>query len=136
VPGDFSRLRVAAPEDGLLLHTNHLLHAQPGVTDVSLWAMPDSAVRLQRARAIAGAGDRSRAALTAMLSDHADWPRSICAHPDEHQPKLDQTATVASVVMDLGERRLWLADGQPCQTQYRELDYGTFLAPRHALSTG
>jgi len=93
-------------------------------------------VRLQRARAIAGAGDRSRAALTAMLSDHADWPRSICAHPDEHQPKLDQTATVASVVMDLGERRLWLADGQPCQTQYRELDYGTFLAPRHALSTG
>jgi len=136
VPGDFSRLRVAAPEDGLLLHTNHLLHAQPGVTDVSLWAMPDSAVRLQRARAIAGAGDRSRAALTAMLSDHADWPRSICAHPDEHRPKLDQTATVASVVMDLRERRLWLADGQPCQTPYRELDYGTFLAPRHALSTG
>jgi len=49
-PGDFSRLRVSGPEDGLLLHTNHLLQTQPGVTDVSLWAMPDSAVRLQRAR--------------------------------------------------------------------------------------
>ena len=129
-PGDFSRLRVTEPEDGLLLHTNHLLHAQPGVTDVSLWAMPDSAVRLQRARAVVGESGRSRAALTAMLSDHADRPWSICAHPDERQPKLDQAATVASVVMDLGERRLWLADGQPCQTPYRELDYGAFLMAR------
>lgn len=127
-PGDFSRLRVSAPKDGLLLHTNHLLHTQPGVTDVSLWAMPDSAVRLQRARFLAAESDRSRAALTAMLSDHADWPWSICAHGDERQPRLDRAATVASAVMDLGERRLWLADGQPCRTPYRELDYGTFLA--------
>jgi isopenicillin-N N-acyltransferase-like protein len=134
-PGDFSRLRVAAPEDGLLLHTNHLLHAQPGVTDVSLWAMPDSAVRLQRARAIVREKGRSRAALTAMLSDHADRPSSICSHPDDRQPKLDQAATVASVIMDLGERRMWLADGQPCRAPYRELDYGAFLAARPETSS-
>jgi isopenicillin-N N-acyltransferase-like protein len=127
-PGDFSRLSVSGPEDGLLLHTNHLLHAQPGVTDISLWAMPDSAMRLQRARSLVGESDRSREALTAMLSDHADRPWSICAHPDERQPMLEQAATVASAVMDLSERRLWLADGQPCRTPYRELDYGAFLA--------
>jgi isopenicillin-N N-acyltransferase-like protein len=127
-PGDFSRLSVSGPEDGLLLHTNHLLHAQPGVTDVSLWAMPDSAVRLQRARSLVGESDRSREALTAMLSDHADRPGSICAHPDERQPMLEQAATVASAVMDLNERRLWLADGQPCRMPYRELDYSAFLA--------
>jgi isopenicillin-N N-acyltransferase-like protein len=127
-PGDFSRLSVSGPEEGLLLHTNHLLRAQPGVTDVSLWAMPDSAVRQQRAHALVGECDRSRAALTAMLSDHADRPWSICAHPDERQPRLEQAATVASAVMDLSERRLWLADGQPCRTPYRELDYGAFLA--------
>ena len=92
--------------------------------------MPDSAVRLQRAHAVVRESGRSRAALTAMLSDHADRPSSICSHPDERQPKLDQAATVASVVMDLGERRLWLADGQPCHTPYRELDYGAFLAAR------
>ena len=135
-PGDFGRLRVSAPEDGLLLHTNHLLHAQPGVTDLSLWAMPDSAVRLQRARAVVRESGRSRAALTAMLSDHADWPSGICAHPDEGQPRLDQSATVASVVMDLGERRMWLADGQPCRAPYRELDYGAFLAPRPDTDPG
>jgi isopenicillin-N N-acyltransferase like protein len=126
-PGDFRRLKVTGPEDGLLLHTNHLLHTQRGVTDVSLWAMPDSAVRLQRAHAVIGEGDRSRAALTAMLCDHADRPWSICAHADARQPRLDQAATVASAVMDLGARRLWLADGQPCQMPYRELDYGAFL---------
>jgi isopenicillin-N N-acyltransferase-like protein len=98
--------------------------------------MPDSAVRLQRARALVGESDRSRAALTAMLSDHVDQPSSICAHADEREPRLEQAATVASVVMDLGERRLWLADGQPCQTPYRELDYGAFLAPGRSLSTG
>jgi isopenicillin-N N-acyltransferase like protein len=130
VPGDFTRLRVSEPENGVLLHTNHLLHAQPGVTDVSLWAMPDSAVRLQRARAVARESGRSRAALTAMLSDHADRPWSICAHPDGRLPRLDQAATVASAVMDLAERRLWLADGPPCTTAYREIDYSTFLAPR------
>jgi isopenicillin-N N-acyltransferase-like protein len=65
-----------------------------------------------------------------MLSDHADRPGSICTHPDERQPRLDRSATVASVVMDLGERRMWLADGQPCRTPYRELDYSAFLAGR------
>ena len=129
-PGDFTRLTVTGPEDGLLLHTNHLLHARPGVTDVSLWAMPDSAVRLQRAHAVVRETGRSHAALTAMLSDHADRPGSICTHPDERQPRLDRSATVASVVMDLGERRMWLADGQPCRTPYRELDYSTLLAGR------
>jgi isopenicillin-N N-acyltransferase like protein len=130
VPGDFTGLSVTEPEDGLLLHTNHLLHTQPGVTDVSLWAMPDSAVRLQRARAIVRDSDRSLEALTAMLSDHADWPWSICTHPDGRQPRLEESATVASAVMDLGKRRLWLADGQPCKTPYRDLDYSTLLAPR------
>jgi isopenicillin-N N-acyltransferase like protein len=130
VPGDFTRLSVYDPEDGLLLHTNHLLHPQSGVTDISLWAMPDSAVRLQRARAVARESGRSRAALTAMLSDHADLPWSICAHADARQPRPEQAATVASAVMDLAERRLWLADGPPCRTPYREIDYSDLLAPR------
>jgi hypothetical protein len=39
----------------------------------------------------------------------------------------DQGATVASVLMDLSDRRIWLADGHPCRTPYRELDVGTLL---------
>ena len=35
----------------------------------------------------------------------------------------DQGATVASVLMDLDEKRMWVADGNPCTNPYRELDY-------------
>jgi isopenicillin-N N-acyltransferase-like protein len=35
---------------------------------------------------------------------------------------------VASVLMDLNARKLWLADGPPCTTPYRELDYADLLA--------
>jgi len=41
------------------------------------------------------------------------------------QPEL---ATVASVLMDLGTRQMYLADGNPCTAPYRQLDYGEFLA--------
>jgi isopenicillin-N N-acyltransferase-like protein len=40
----------------------------------------------------------------------------------------DQGATVASVLMDLGTRQMYLADGNPCTAPYRQLDYGEFLA--------
>ena len=50
-PGDFTRLYPRFPEDGVLLHTNHFLAPRIDPVDLSLWAMPDSAVRLQRLRA-------------------------------------------------------------------------------------
>jgi len=133
-PGDFSRLSVLLPTDGLLLHTNHMLAPPPGVRDLSLWSAPDSAVRLARARVVLGQNAQlSPESLMAMLSDHADHPFGICAHADKRAPLLDRGATVASIVMDLDERRLWLADGQPCRTPYRQLDYGQFLAEQGGL---
>ncbi len=51
-PGDFTRLYPLFPEDGVLLHTNHFLAPRIDPVDLSLWAMPDSAVRLQRLRAV------------------------------------------------------------------------------------
>jgi hypothetical protein len=35
---------------------------------------------------------------------------------------VDQYATIASLVMDLTERRMWLASGTPCAAPYLELD--------------
>lgn len=129
-PGDFSRLSILLPIGGVLLHTNHMLAVQQGVRDLALWAAPDSVVRLEQARAFVERDVKlSPPELMAILSDHADYPFGICAHADERQPLLDQGATVASIIMDLNDRRLWLADGQPCRTPYRELDYGEFLRP-------
>jgi len=50
-PGDFTRLCPQFPDQGLFLHTNYFLSPRLHLVGVSLWAMPSSAVRLQRLRA-------------------------------------------------------------------------------------
>jgi isopenicillin-N N-acyltransferase-like protein len=130
-PGDFTRVYPLFPDQGLLLHTNHFLSPRLHPVDVSLWAMPSSAVRLQRLRA----GAQTCATLDdfrALLADHADYPHSICSHPDPADHPLEQGATIASVLMDLTARRVWLAAGNPCQIPYAELDVGWLGAPAPA----
>ena len=131
-PGDFTRLYPRFPDQGLLLHTNHFLSPLHPV-DVSLWAMPDSAVRLQRLRA-AASPTATLEEFRALLADHADYPHSICSHPDPDDHPLEQGATIASVLMDPDARRLWLAAGNPCQTPYTELDLGWLPAPAQAAA--
>jgi isopenicillin-N N-acyltransferase like protein len=121
-PGDFTRLYPLFPEDGVLLHTNHFLAPRIDPVDLSLWAMPDSAVRLQRLRAAMTAKPPTLDDFRAVLADHADYPNSICAHPDPADHPREQGATIASVLMDLNARHLWLAAGHPCQEPYELLD--------------
>ena len=136
-PGDFSRLYLSYPDEGVVLHTNHFLAGSLPVRDVSLWAMADSPFRLERLRTIIGsAAGVSMDDLAALLSDHANYPSGICCHPDPRLGRLDQSATVASVLMDLDERTMWVADGRPCTAEYRRLDYGSFLSKRSPLRDG
>ena len=116
-PGDFTRLYPLLPEAGVLLHTNHFLAPRIHPLDLSLWAMPSSAVRLQRLHAALTSRDALPAldGLRSLLRDHADHPFGICAHPDPRAHRYDQGATIASVVMDLTARQLWYTHGNPCQ---------------------
>jgi isopenicillin-N N-acyltransferase-like protein len=129
-PGDFSALHLLFPTDGVLLHTNHFLARTFDRTDVSLWVMPDSPFRLERlGSAVARAdGKLSIDDFRSFLADHANHPSGICCHPDARMDVYDQGATVASVLMDLNEKRMWVADGHPCTNPYRALDYADFLA--------
>ena len=137
-PGDFSRLFLLFPEDGVLLHTNHFRSPAFDAKDVSLWVMPDSPFRLERLRtAVSTAGPGLRLdTFRTVLADHANYPSGICCHPDARMPGYDQGATVASVLMDLDDRRLWLADGHPCSAPYRLLDYGDFLSKPSPVREG
>lgn len=130
-PGDYSRLYFLYPgsDDGIILHTNHFLADRFAGRDVSVWVMPDSPVRLQRLRAgVHAARDHSLATFRSLLSDHANYPSGVCCHPDPRMAPADQGMTVTSVLMDLDAQRMWIADGNPCATPYRELDYSGFLA--------
>jgi isopenicillin-N N-acyltransferase-like protein len=129
-PGDFSHLFLDYPYEGVALHTNHFLSRSFDGRDVSLWVMPDSPIRLERLTAAVRRARRDGLSLDTfreVLGDHANYPSGICCHPDARMDRHDRGATVASVLMDLTERRIWLADGHPCTTPYRELDVGALL---------
>jgi isopenicillin-N N-acyltransferase like protein len=135
-PGDYSRLFLLFPTDGLLLHTNHFVARPFDRRDVGLWLMPDSPFRLERLRSmLEGRRGFQLGHFQDALTDHADHPYGLCCHPDVRVDPHDQGATVASVIADVDTKTLWLADGHPCSTPYRQLDYAGFLqakAPAHA----
>jgi isopenicillin-N N-acyltransferase-like protein len=137
VPGDFSALHLTFPSDGVLLHTNHFVSPAFDGTDVSLWLMPDSPFRLERiAAAVRAANDPLRLEdFAGFLADHANHPSGVCCHPDPRSDVLDQGTTVASVLMDLDAKRMWIADGHPCTAPYRELDYAEHLSKPSPVRT-
>ena len=128
-PGDFSRVCLQHPDDGICIHTNHFTDQTFNLKDVVLWDGPDSVFRYQRLRQLI---KKTNGALTVedvegFFSDHINHPSGICTHPDPRLELADQYATVASLIMDLAENKLWVADGFPCNTPYRALDYSDFL---------
>lgn len=136
-PGDFSRLFLQFGSDGVLLHTNHFVSPAFDAKDVGLWVMPDSPFRLERLRSkVSGSGSKLAIGdFQAFLADHANHPSGVCCHPDLRMEALDRGATVASVLMDLTARRLWVADGHPCTSPYREIDYSSFLSKPSPVRT-
>lgn len=127
-PGDSACLTVAIPSGGRILHTNHFVSPRFPHRDSGLALMPDSPLRLQRLEAQLGTGASiTRADIERALRDHAGHPWGLCAHPDVTQVPAHQEGTILSVVMDLTERRMWLADGNPCGVPYRELDTAVVL---------
>lgn len=133
-PGDFSRLFLLFPENGVVLHANHFTSPAFDGKDVGLWVMPDSPFRLARLQRLTGASPAlSARSFREAFGDHSNFPLAICCHPDERDDEVDRGATVASVVMDLETQTMWLADGNPCERSYRELDYADFLAKPSGL---
>jgi isopenicillin-N N-acyltransferase-like protein len=127
--GDYRGVFPLLPEHGVLLHTNHFLSPRVGDADVSAWAMPSSLVRLCRLQSFRdeNEGRVSQLQIEELLQDHAGHPSSICSHPDLTEAPEERGATVASLIMDLDESTMSLADGNPCETGYRTISYREFM---------
>lgn len=127
LPGDHSRLRLLEPEAGVVAHANHFTTG--GVRDVGLWWMPDSPFRLMRVKALLAArqGPVTVPLLQSVFADHANHPVGICAHADPREKPTEQGETTVSLIMDLDEQVMWLADGTPCSAPYRRLEYAGFF---------
>jgi isopenicillin-N N-acyltransferase like protein len=107
-------------EDGVLLHTNHFIAPLPGADDVLRRDYPDSGLRLDeleaRLRADRSPIDAER--IKDALRSHEIGPVAICCHDAENPAHDERLATLASVVMDLGEGRVEITDGAPCMADY------------------
>jgi len=63
-------------------------------------------------------GQISRASIQALLSDHVNFPESICNHVSLDDYPLDRQQTIAALVMDLTNLTMEVAWGTPCCSEY------------------
>jgi isopenicillin-N N-acyltransferase like protein len=128
-PGDAHGVTPQLPENGALVHTNHFIDAPGHGTELAAYAMADSYVRLQRVQTSIrdAAQPATVTTLHEAMCDHADYPASVCCHPDPREDDAEQWATVMAVVMDLDERTLHLSEGNPCTSPATPLTFGDLL---------
>jgi isopenicillin-N N-acyltransferase-like protein len=125
-PGDYSRVFTEFPGDGTYVHTNHFVCPGFNLKDVELWDGPGSLFRHHRILKSLNQqrGACTMATLQEMLADHFNFPTAVCAHLDPRLPRVEQYASIFSLIMDLNSGTMWLADGNPCQTAFHQLDTG------------
>jgi isopenicillin-N N-acyltransferase-like protein len=118
------RVFVVHPEGGILEHSNHFRSpaAVAAVQDLGIERYPDTLYRDRRLRLRleAHAPNIGVEHFQEALRDHYGLPCAICRHlpPDAGESTI---VTVASVVMDLAARRMWVAPGPVCENAYTDV---------------
>lgn len=112
------------PQQGA--HTNHFLVLPRRGTDIMATDSPTTHERLSVVRA---------QPLLDALRDHGGHPRGVCRHTDRNDAWIDQTTTIASVVMNLKARRLHVAAGPPCSHEHEEINLPTRTASDRLATT-
>ena len=118
------------PEGGIITHSNHFVDPRHG---------PSQMERLSPSTLIRGARLRRQLArhqgkldlelIREALSDHCSHPQGLCRHSDPAQPPVRQTMTLASVVLDLDDHVMWIAEGTPCDTSFSPVALDPSRAP-------
>ncbi len=108
------------PDDGILTHANHFQSPMLRFRDTGKSTLPDTVFRSQRLRRLLAArrGRLNVETIREALCDHFSHPDSICRHPDEQYPRIDQWQTLASIILDLTELTLRYTDGPTCAGPY------------------
>jgi isopenicillin-N N-acyltransferase-like protein len=125
-PGGEPQLhRLLHDDRGVLLHTNHFVSPDFDAVDYTDMVAPSTTrFRLDRVAALADAAPdpNDMSVFAAALCDHDNDPDSVCRHPDPTLPAPEQSMTVASVLIDLTDRRVQLSDGPPCDGGFQDVD--------------
>ena len=118
--GDRILARTEEKGNGFIAHANHF--TLPGMTDFDREEdLLNSRLRQTRVETLIERewGGLNPCRLRALMSDHANFPRSVCKH---HSPESDlDYGTIGSVVIDITDRALWACSGNPCRGEWREV---------------
>ena len=109
-----------ANQDGVLTHTNHCLHPELNPVKEEYSNLMQSCSRQRRVDALLGHMEQpfTLEELCKVMSDHDDYPTSICRHPND-EPTTGYCRSVFSVIMEVDEGRMHVSRGNPCQTPYQ-----------------
>jgi len=122
--GELVDVEIAAPhgtavlpdDNGAVAHTNNILDPKLQPFDQYKVQLPDSAPRCERAQHFTATHAKvSVADVQQFLSDHANYPHSVCRHHDGTPQSIE---TVASIVMEPTHGRLHVSWGNPCENAY------------------
>jgi isopenicillin-N N-acyltransferase like protein len=115
------RFAVLSSEDGSIVHTNHYLHPTMQVIESEPDELVATRVRYFRAQRMLRLVEcHSTDSIKLILRDHVNFPDSICNHAENDINPLDREKTITSLIMDLTERKLYAAWGNPCENEYHE----------------
>lgn len=113
---------IIAPEDHILVHSNHYLTERFKGHDLAGLMVPDSFGRVERIRALIKEqyGKITPEIMMAMLCDHDGHPCSICRHADTNLPMEAASETLSAYVMVPETGTMYIAWGNPCQYEFEE----------------
>jgi isopenicillin-N N-acyltransferase-like protein len=122
-----NEFQILQPEDDILVHSNHYLADKFKQVDgayTTFRDFPDTFLRVARIRKLMKKhyGDITPKVMMEILSDHNNYPNSICRHPDTDFPAALVSKTLGSVIMVPEDRKMFIASGNPCQSEY--VEYG------------
>ena len=104
---------------GVLVHTNHCVHPELEHINELFPQLIQSVPRMSRAESLLG--DRGDPVgvehVKSLLSDHVDYPTSICRHENDN-PGDGHWTSVVSMIVEPSEGRMHLSRGNPCSNPY------------------
>ncbi|HZW03610.1 MAG TPA: C45 family peptidase [Anaerolineaceae bacterium] len=105
-------------ENGYMVHTNHYLDPRMQEVESEPDELISTRVRYFRALRLLQSQPKLTVNLLQLIQkDHINYPDSICNH-DEDGEVLDRQKTITALVMDLTNRQMHIAWGNPCCNPY------------------
>lgn len=115
-------------DENIMAHTNHYLSPPMRRFEAHRNYIGGSIIRYNRAMRLLreNYGRLSPELFQKLLTDHANYPGSICKHAG-------MTVTAFSIIINLNELRVWIGRGRPCQTTYYEYTLNPWIRPERGM---